>query len=422
MMQGLRQWAYRLLRRTETYFKTDMVSLTKSGFWLAAAQGVAAVTSFLLSIAFAYFLPQEVYGHYKFFLSVAAIISAVSLTGLSIPVTQLVAQGKERALRIAFRQNIRWSIPLMLVAAAGVVYYLLQDNILLAYGVAVIGLCAPFINGGGLYSAFWSGKSDFRTYALYWVAVNSTTALAILLCMFLTHSEYALVTTYFVVSAVTNMIAYMMASRSISAHKATADEDKIVSYSLHLSAINLLQTITSQIDRILVFHYVGAAGMAVYAFAIAIPDQVRAVLKGAARIALPKFATRSLDSIQQTLTAKLLRFGVVILVLTALYVIAAPYIFMWLFPKYMESVPYSQLLAATIITVLGSMPLAALQAHSATRELYQHAVFMNIIQIVLTVTLIANYGLMGAVWATIATRFISLVVPSVLLAIRKERS
>lgn len=422
MIHRLRTQLYVALRRTETYFKTDMVSLTKSGFWLALAQGAAAITSFLLSIAFANFLPQEVYGHYKFFLSLAAIISAVSLTGLSIPVTQLVAQGKEYALAVAFRQNIRWSIPLLLVAAGIAVYYGLQGNAVLAYGVCVIGLCAPFINGGGLYSAYWSGRSDFRTYAFHWIVVNSTISVAILVCMLLTDSEYALVTTYFVGSAIANMCAYAVAKRNITTAAATAQEQQLVVYSVHLSAINLLQTVTSQIDRILVFHYVGAAGMAVYAFAIAIPDQVRAVLKGAARIALPKFATQSLGTIQQTLTLKLIRSGVVILVLTAAYVVAAPYIYAWLFPKYMESVPYSQLLAVTMITVLGSLPLAALQAHSRTRELYQNAVIMNIIQIVLTITLIARYGLLGAVWATIITRFISMVLPSVLLAMRKERS
>ncbi len=422
MMQSIRTFFYTLLRRTESYFKTDMVSLTKSGLWLASAQGAAAVTSFFLSIAFANFLPQEVYGHYKFFLSLAAIISAVSLTGLGIPVTQLVAQGKEYALAVAFRQNLRWSIPLLLVAAGIAGYYALQGNMVLTYGVCVIGVCAPFINGGGLYSAYWSGRSDFRTYAFQWVLVNTSISLAILVCMLITDSEYALVTTYFVGSAIANMGAYWFAKHHVTFSAPTAQEQQLVLYSVHLSAINLLQTITSQIDRILVFHYVGAAGMAVYAFAIAIPDQVRAVLKGVSRIALPKFATRSLGSIQQTLTIKLIRSGAVILVMTAVYVVAAPYIYAWLFPKYMESVPYSQLLAVTMITVLGSLPLAALQAHSKTQGLYQNAVIMNVVQIVLTVTLIAHFGLLGAVWATIITRFISMILSSVILAMQKVRS
>ena len=58
----------------EKYLKTDLVYLSRGGFWLSIGQGVAMLSGFFLSTAFANLLPKESFGTYKFILSGVAIL------------------------------------------------------------------------------------------------------------------------------------------------------------------------------------------------------------------------------------------------------------------------------------------------------------------------------------------------------------
>ena len=84
-MNTLKHATYRLLRKSERYFKTDMVYVARGGFWVTAGNIVSALAAFGLAVAYANLLPKESYGTYKYILSLAGIIGAFSLTGLAPP-------------------------------------------------------------------------------------------------------------------------------------------------------------------------------------------------------------------------------------------------------------------------------------------------------------------------------------------------
>src|SRR3989338_6310130 len=81
-MQNMRNKAYQLLRRSEDFFKTDMVYLAKGGFWFTLAQTVVSLSSFFLAVAFAQFVTKEAYGQYKYILSIVGLLGAFTLSGL----------------------------------------------------------------------------------------------------------------------------------------------------------------------------------------------------------------------------------------------------------------------------------------------------------------------------------------------------
>ena len=98
-MRNIRYKVKELLLRSEKYTKTDMLYLARGGFWLTLGQGLGIIAGLLLVIGFANLLPKEVYGNYKFILSLGGIIGAFTLTGMSIAVTQAVARGFEGNFR-----------------------------------------------------------------------------------------------------------------------------------------------------------------------------------------------------------------------------------------------------------------------------------------------------------------------------------
>src|SRR5688572_8295878 len=111
---GLRSYIYNFLRKSESFMKTDMVYLTKGGFWLSLGQLAAMATGLISSILFANLFPKEAFGSYKFILSMVAMMSVFTLTGMFTAVTQAVAKGFNNALRQGFRINLKWSLGLML--------------------------------------------------------------------------------------------------------------------------------------------------------------------------------------------------------------------------------------------------------------------------------------------------------------------
>ena len=89
-MQKLRQKTYNLLRWSEKYTKTDMVYLTKGGFWLTFAYIIFLSSGFILTIAFANLLPKDVFGTYKFVISISGVLLVTSLTGINSTLKQSI--------------------------------------------------------------------------------------------------------------------------------------------------------------------------------------------------------------------------------------------------------------------------------------------------------------------------------------------
>jgi len=76
------------LGQEDNYFLTQ-------GSYLSIGHVISIICGFLLSIAFARFLPKEIYGQYRYILSVVAILAIFTLPGLKTAITQAVARGFE---------------------------------------------------------------------------------------------------------------------------------------------------------------------------------------------------------------------------------------------------------------------------------------------------------------------------------------
>src|SRR3989344_3749954 len=100
--------------------------------------------------------------------------------------------------------------------------------------------------------------------------------------------------------------------------------------------MSVLNTVAGQIDKILLWQFLGPVQVATYAFAIAIPEQLKGPLKGMGGIVLPKFAAQSPEEILRSiplLWRKLGLYAVGLFCISAAYIVAAPYIFAFLFPQ-----------------------------------------------------------------------------------------
>lgn len=390
---------YNLLRWSQKYTKTDMVYLAKGGSWLTLGQIVSSVLSFLLAIAFANLLPKETYGTYKYLLSIAGILTTLTLTGMNTAVAQAVARGFEGMLKKSFWIQMKWNLILPLATVIGSIYYFIQGNKVLGLALIIIGIFSPILNSANTYTAFLSGKKDFKNLSKYSAISTVIWAATILFTLLLTENPLWLIFAYLISTTGINLFFYVY---SIKKNKPNEEIDlKSISYGKHLSLINVLGNIANFLDNILVFHYLGPAPLAIYNFASSPADQVKGLLKSTPTLAMPKIAPHSLKETDAIIRKRLPQLILVGAVLVAIYIVLIPYVFKIFFPKYLSSIFFARLYGVNIMfmpinALLGAVGNAKL-IHMPKKWLYQGGAIPQIILIISLLTLTPILGITGAI-------------------------
>ncbi len=398
----LKNYFIRSLRWSEKYTKTDMVYLASSGFWLVLEQVTGVLFSLALAIAFGHFASQDMYGNYKYILSLAGLLSAVSLSGLSEAMAQSVTRGFDGALQQSLRSQIRWSLPFVATTLAISWYYWMQDNNFVAGSLVIVALVQPFLAGVSSFTAFFYAQKDFIRGSLYFIGVNAITFLSLLLALFLGERAIILVATYFIVRTLASGYSYL---KAVQRMRNTNEDPGLLQYGGHLSAINILGAISDKLDNVLVFTLLGPSQLAIYAFSIAMPEQIKGLLKNFYGLSLPKLAERPLDELRVTLWPKIGTLFVLSFVIICVYIFTAPYLFYYLFPIYTDAIIYSQWCAVSVFfSCIPPVLTAALTAHKKTRALYIATNTPHIVSITGLLVLVPLFGIAGAIATQIASR------------------
>lgn len=408
MLTRLTSRTVRFLRWTERFTKTDMVYLAKGGFWMNLSSLTITLLSFVLYVAFARFLPKDVYGTYQYFLSISAIIIAFTLGGMNTAVAQAVTRGFEGTYRAAIRIQFLWSLIPLAGAFIGAGYYAFQGNYELATGLVLIGLAIPFVTTFNTYGAYFLGKKDFRRVFLYNLVLNIPYYAGLILAAFYFKSALVLLAVNLGINAI---VLFVLHRRVLSAFTLNDKVDpEALSYGKHLSVMGTLAAIINQLDNVLVFHFLGPVDLAIYTFATAIPDRAASFFRFFSFTSLPKFAEKTESEIRSTLGPKLLKLSVVALLSALGYIVVAPLLFHIFFPQYLDSIPFSALYALSMLGLAGGVAVSALTAQQRTKDLYIFSIVTPLLQLALQYGGIILYGL----WGLVAGKTVSVLLTSVI--------
>jgi O-antigen/teichoic acid export membrane protein len=280
---------YLLLKKSEKITKTDMLYLTKGGFWLSIGQMITFASLIILSISFANFVPATVYGTYKYVLALAGILSIFTLPGMTTAVARAITRGDGSTIHSALKLRIIWSIPGALIGLSAAAYYFYKDNLTLSIALAIIAITLPFFDTFTLYNAHLTGTRNFKKQSLFHLVSQSVSILSLLITLLLTDNVLWLIAAYFVPLTIVRMVLYRI---SVPKQNEGTDNETLT-YGKHLSLINVLGVIASNIDTLMLWQFLGPQKVAIYTFALAIPEQIKGPLKGISELAFPKFAIQS---------------------------------------------------------------------------------------------------------------------------------
>jgi O-antigen/teichoic acid export membrane protein len=385
-----------LLRKSEKIFKTDMVYVFRNGTWSFIGQVFSICCSFILSILFAHYLSKDSYGSYKFIISLTSILGALSLSGIGTAVIQSIAQGKEKVLDDGVRLTLRWGFVVTLSSLVVAIYYFLSNNNELAFALLIFAVCSPIISAYGQYGLYWVGKKDFKTSTLYFMFSQLLTTMTMIVAVVLKFDVVGLIATSFIFGAMFSFFSYKYVTNKYEINQ--IGDDHALDYGKHLSFMNFFGSLANQLDKILLFHFIGPSQLAIYSFATLIPEQVRGSYKNIFGISLPKFSVLSKEALRKSIIDKIYRLTTVSIIIVIAYWIIAPYFFSIFFPKYLSAVIYSQIYVIGLIAIPGITLFSTyFQVNKDTATLYKITLLSNTITIVYGVILIYNFGIWGAV-------------------------
>lgn len=404
-MKKIRQKAYSVIRNTEDVFKTDMVYLSKSGFWTTLNFSIGLITSVITVIAFGNLLPKETYGVYNYLLSLAGSLGFLTLSGMGTGIIRAVARGKESVYPYAVKLQIKFNILSTISISTLGFYYGIQGNMVFALALLMLSIATPFSSIFHSFESVLIGKKKFNTLAIITCLISPISSLGMVMALFFTDSITIIIFTYSLLSLIPNYLAYRYVLKSLKIDTPNIEDIKeLKRTAYHMTSAGIVSTIAQYFDKIILFQVAGPGALAIYGFSIAGPERLKGLIKSWISVALPKFASRTMNDISAVLYRRIFLAIVVGISLSLSYIVFSPLLFKLLLPKYLESLFYSQIYALGLIFI----PVTNLIGNMFYGQNMLRAVYINSIgSQILRIVLFAVFGWKWQIWGLIVASIFS---------------
>ena len=376
--------------------------MAKGGFWLTLPK-IISFASLLSGIAFANLISKETYGTYQYVLSIVGILSIATLHSMKTAVAQAVARGYEGSVKKAAIIKIKWG----LLGSAGSIgfsaYYFWQGDSTLGMAFILTAALLPFLNPFSLYAAYLEGKKDFQTLSIFSVISTLASIVAIIIVLFLTDNVLIIILGDLLVGA---LVAFILFNIVMKKFPPNSEEDpKTLSFGTKVSLIKIIPSIARELDQIIIWHFLGAAQVAIYAFAQKIPTQLSDNLSVLNQLAFPKMSAASNQDLRKNLPKKIMRLYAFIIPVGIAYILLVPFVFKIFFSQYQDSILYAQIFSFFIFFFPLSFVSQTFDAKMQEKNIFITSIFSPALRIILLLALTPTIGLMGVVLTRLINSF-----------------
>lgn len=389
----------RLLLWSQKYTRTDMLYLARGGFWVLLGQACNGILSLVLVVAFANLLPKETFGTYRYILSIAAVLNIFTLSGMNAAVSRITAKGNEGLLQPAVTYQLKWNLLMFVAFCILGIYYTHEENTVLGISFFILGLFVPASLALNTYGAYLEGKKEFKRANILSIVSTLSYSLGMFIALFFTDDVRWLIATYAAATFVPSFIFYVYVIKKFAPPPSTDIQDTLA-FGRELSYLRLIDPVVSQIDKIILAHFWGPAQLATYTLALAVPSRATLFMKSWLAIGYPKFSEKTPDVLNQVFWRRIAQGAGIGLCISLCYIVAAPFLFTYALPQYLDGIVYSQILSLGFIFALPNRYASLLFASQRmSRVLYTRTIIEN----VTTITLLVVAGIWGGLlWLVIA--------------------
>lgn len=396
----MKKFLLKTLRNSEKYTGTDMVYLSKNISWVSIGNGLSSLASLALVYVFGNYVSQHDYGIYQYVLSLAGILATPALSGMNTAVTAAISQGYEGTLLKALKIKIKWGL-LSCLGSIGVgIYYYLQGNPILAMSFLGIAIFLPFMDSFSIFISYVEGKKQFKKSALYSFLISFIRVITLIGVIFITQNIIAIILFYFLITTLLRGAILLFILKNEKLNKKSDSES--LEYGKHLSFMRIISNGVLSIENILLFHFLGAAQLAIYSFAKVPITKIGGIITPITSLAYPKFSQTEPEILKKTLPKKLRLLLLGMVGIVALYITLAPFLFELVLPQYTDSIIYSQIFALSLLFLPQKFLVSALTAHKQQKALYIINTVNPLLRVVLLIVLFPLFGIQGIIYAFLA--------------------
>ncbi len=399
-----------MVKKLSKLFNIDLSYLLRGGVVLGIGHSFGVVLGFCLSLVFANYVDVAVYGQYKYIVSIAGILGAFTLSGVGTTILQSVAKGYDGTLFAEQKAYLRWSLISVILSFFVGGYYIFQGDTPLGAGVIIATLCNYLFNSLTLQNPFLSAKKDFRRLTINQILNAGILLITVSAAIFYGFdSAIWIIIAYYGSQILFQALTYLHMLRAYRPNKNTDPEDHHLSK--HLSLSNIIISIAEYIDKILIFQFFGPAQVALYAFSVGVPDQIRGVNKLLGTLVIPKLSTKDNAELTSSIYAHTKKYLMVTSFITIIFYFLAPYFYAFFFPAYIGADKLASLYMLILpITALATLHGYGLQIRRDVKSLYIIRTIDSVAKIALFATLIPHYGVIGAILAILISKTIAILL------------
>jgi O-antigen/teichoic acid export membrane protein len=376
--------------------------VTQGSAWIFFGKGSSLLASLAIMLIFANFLPKETYGAYKYVLSFFAIASLATMPGINTALIRAVARGDESTFFVGEKEKLRWSFLGILFLFIIGAYYVFKGNFILGGSFFVSSVFLPFQRLVEMFPYVWQGRKDFKIQNILESISYIVPAIFLVGALLTTKNLPIIITTYFASYTFIRGIMYLYTRKTIK--KSPVDNASLL-FGRHLTFIQILMRIASQVDKVILWHFAGPIAVATFSFAQMPVQQLREFIP-IQQLALPKLSTRNVSGMRKTLMPKFWIMMTIMIPVVVALILIAPAVYNIIFPAYYESVKYFQVLLLGILLIPFSLLNTVFLTELKKKELYIIRIIAPLIKIVLYAILTPTIGIWGIVYAILAGQFL----------------
>lgn len=401
----MQQKILRFLRWSQKYAQTDMVYAAQGGFWLSATKIVGFFIALAVTAAFARWLPKETYGAYNYILSITAITGIFTLSGLNSTFIRSIVRKKEGMLAQTAKIRIKWSSIGSALSLAIAFWYFFRQNKEMAACFIIAAAFLPFFETlHQLTIRFWQAKKRFFTYSVYKTLFQFLGALVLIPVIFFTNNLIIIILAFFISQSVWSALLFFTTFRS---RENNDTENETLRFGQHLTVMQGIEILGKNIDKIIIWHFLGPVAVAMYSFA-QLPIMKLQEINPIQSLAIIKLSEKQdLRTIKAGMMKKFWRLFILTIPFIAFLIILAPWVYKIMFPAYIDSVPYFQILSLMLLSFPFLLFNSAFIAQLYKKELYITVISNLAVRVVLFLLLAPFYGVWGIIISVLITQAIN---------------
>lgn len=400
----------RLPTRTLTLLKNHSVAvegIIAQSFYKVFQLTLGIVTTYYIAHSFS----KDNYGHYNYILTVVGLLSFFSLPFVNNAVSQSVARGflgtYKASISTTFFSSCGGGLILLFLSA----YYHIKKDILLENAFLIAALIFPFLYGLTTWKSLYLGGQKYKKI-IKLAGVNNiiSSGFLIAIAVFFPNNVLLVLLCFLAIPALQNIAqTTLLHIKHKKSHFHTTEEGSL-KYGIKASLYSIISLIATNIDSILLFHFLSPVALANFIAAQKLPEVIKSSIQDIGQILLPIFSKKS--HMTKNLNWFFNAFGIIvsggILILTfTVY----PYIFILIFgDQYKDALVYGQALMCSI-AVSNAAPLKVWFINSKldAKSNRDATLIISLTRILASIALIPSFGIWGAVASAFVHRSITAI-------------